>query len=176
MCNLYETLHLRPVNEADDAFLEALYFSRRTDLQQAGADEQFVRQLINMQYRTQLLGIKNTYPQARHLLIENAGLCVGRLVMDVGSADIRVIDLALVPDVQRKGMGKAVLRIIQHEATEKKLDISLSVEKNNLTARALYLKAGFKVHNDDALFEHMRWCRQWENESEQPTGQEHVAA
>jgi len=155
--NLPGTLHLRAVDETDNEFLAELYFSRRADLQQIPGDAQFVRQLIKMQQQMQAVGIRNNFPMAKHLLLEDRSVRIGGLVVDVGASDVRLVDIALLPEVQGRGIGKQVLRAMQEDALSRGLSMSLAVEKNNLRARALYLSAGFYVHSEDSMFEQLHW-------------------
>ncbi len=155
--NLPGTLHLRAVDEADSEFLEELYFSRRADLQQIPGDAQFVRQLIKMQQQMQAVGIRNNFPVARHLLLEDGSVRIGRLVVDIGASDVRLVDIALLPEVQGRGIGRKVLQAMLEDALSQGLSMSLAVEKNNVRARALYLSAGFHVHSEDSMFEQLHW-------------------
>ncbi len=157
MYNLPGTLHLRAVDEADSEFLEELYFSRRADLQQIPGDAQFVRQLIKMQQQMQAVGIRNNFPVARHLLLEDGSVRIGRLVVDIGASDVRLVDIALLPEVQGRGIGRKVLQAMLEDALSQGLSMSLAVEKNNVRARALYLSAGFHVHSEDSMFEQLHW-------------------
>lgn len=155
--NLPGTLRLRAVDETDSEFLEELYFSRRADLQQITGDAQFVRQIIKMQQQMQTVGIRNNFPMAKYLLLEDGSMRIGRLVVDVGTSDVRLVDIALLPEVQGRGTGKQVLQAMQEDALSRGLSMSLAVEKNNLRARTLYLSAGFHVHSEDSMFEQLHW-------------------
>lgn len=148
---------LREVTANDQAFLDALYFSSREDLQQLGGDPGFVAQLIKMQQQVQQMGLRSNFPDARQWVLESGGRAIGRLVVDFGSADIRLVDIAILPDARRTGAAKAVLRALQAAAAGQRLGMSLAVSKTNPAARSLYQGLGFQVTSEDEVFEQMAW-------------------
>ncbi|MFZ6780734.1 GNAT family N-acetyltransferase [Undibacterium sp. Ji83W] len=157
MYKLPAALALRKVNDDDQAFLDVLYASRREDLQQMPMDAAFIAQMIKMQQHVQMEGIRMNYPDAGHWLIEDAGQPVGRVIIDTGSNDVRLVDIAIIPAAQRRGIAKAILLAMQADAQSQGKGVSLAVEQTNFAARGLYLQSGFVVHSADALFEQMYW-------------------
>lgn len=154
---LPQPLGLRDATAGDQEFLDALYFSSREDLQQMAADPAFVAQLIKLQQRAQQIGIEDHYPDARHLILEDAGRPVGRVVLHAGPADIRLVDISILPEARGSGMATQVLRALQAGAAAQGLGMSLAVSKTNPAARSLYLGLGFKVVSEDEVFEQMAW-------------------
>ncbi|MFZ6770512.1 GNAT family N-acetyltransferase [Undibacterium sp. Di26W] len=148
---------LRMQREDDQVFLDALYASRRQDLQQLPMDAVVVAQMIKMQQHLQMVGMRQHYPEAQHYIVELAGKSVGRVIIDAGANDLHLVDIAIAPEVQRNGIARSVLLAMQEQALEKNLGISLAVELRNPGARALYLQMGFLVQSSDGLFEQMRW-------------------
>jgi len=150
-------LALREVHEDDQAFLDALYASRREDLQQMPVDAVFISQMIKMQQHVQMEGVRMNYPEAMHCIIENAGLPVGRIIFTTNDHDLRLIDIAISPRAQRQGIARAVLLAMQLDAKTHCRDIHLAVEQTNFAARGLYMQMGFTTQSANALFEQMRW-------------------
>lgn len=157
MYTLPQPLGLRDATASDQAFLDALYFSSREDLQQMPADPAFVAQLIKMQQRVQQVGIQDHYPDAKHLILQSEGQPVGRVVVDTGPSDIRLVDISILPQARRSGMATAVLRALQAGAAAQGLGMSLAVSKTNPAARSLYLGLGFEVASEDEVFEQLTW-------------------
>lgn len=148
---------LRDVCAADQDFLDELYFSSREDLHQALADTRMLRQLVAVQHQVQQAGIRRDYPRAEHLVLLCRGQPVGRVVLDIGPADIRLVDMAVAPSARRSGAARAVVRAVQARAAAAGLGVSLAVAASNAAARALYQGAGFQVSSRDLVFEQMAW-------------------
>jgi ribosomal protein S18 acetylase RimI-like enzyme len=155
--NLTGDCQLRMFREDDQIFLDALYAGRRADLQQLPLDSIAVAQMIKMQQHVQMAGIRQHYPDAQHFIVEQAGKPVGRVIMDAGASDLRLVDIAIAPEAQRQGIARSVLLAMQEQAQEKNLAVSLAVELSNQAARTLYLQMGFLVQSNDGLFEQMQW-------------------
>lgn len=158
---------LRPLGGDDQGFLDDLYASRRTDLQQLPMATVMLAQMIKMQQHVQMSGIQQHFPEAQHFVVEEAGRPVGRVIIDTGVTDLRLVDIAILPQAQRKGIARSILRAMQEQARESNLNVSLAVEITNQAARTLYLQMGFFVQSSDGLFEQMHWHR--------PTGNQEVA-
>ncbi|MES2036974.1 MAG: GNAT family N-acetyltransferase [Pseudomonadota bacterium] len=157
MYKLPAALMLRKVSDDDQVFLDALYVSRREDLRQMPMDAAFIAQMIKMQQHVQMEGVRMNFPEASHLIIEDADQPVGRIIIDTGSNDLRLVDIAIIPAAQRKGIAKAFLLAMQADAQSQGKGVSLAVEQTNFAARGLYLQLGFVAHSADALFEQMYW-------------------
>ncbi len=157
---LTESIALRPVEPADQTFLEQLYASTRVDLQQFPGDPGFVAQLIAMQQRLQTAGLQQNFPRAQHWVILQHDQAIGRLVVDIGHADVRLVDIVILPQAQGYGVGSSLLLALQQLAQHKRLALSLAVSKTNAVARRMYAKLGFCTVSSDELFDQMRWpCR-----------------
>ena len=92
-------------------------------------------------------------------IIEQAGVDVGRLYLNRSSSTWRVIDLALLPEAQGRGLGGALLRIVQAEARAHGADaLDLHVLKTNRRAAALYGRLGFVLTAEEsASHDRMIW-------------------
>lgn len=157
MYPLPEPLALREVRAEDQEFLAALYFASREDLHQAVPDAAMLRQLISMQQAMQQAGFRQNFPAAAHLIVLRHGQPIGQVVVDTGSVDIRLVDIAITPAERRTGAGSAVVRALQAAARAQGLAVSLSVSQGNPAARALYQGLGFTVSSDDPVFAQMVW-------------------
>ena len=94
--------------------------------------------------------IAGGHPLGRAWLIEEAGQCVGYAVLglgfgiEYGGADAFVDDLYLVPEARGRGLGSAVLALLEAEARALGLAaLFLVVDPENQPARRLYDRAGF---------------------------------
>ncbi|MDC8755991.1 GNAT family N-acetyltransferase [Janthinobacterium fluminis] len=157
MLTLPAPLHLRSIRDDDQAFLDALYDSTRADLKQAGGDPVFVEQLIKMQQKMQAHGYRIMFPDAQYLLLESDGKPIGRIVLDRDARSVRLVDIAILPTEQGRGVGRTVLSSLQCWAAERQMELRLSVSKDNGKSRRQYLALGFEVTSSDSVHEQMRW-------------------
>lgn len=146
-----------PASDSDTAFLRSLYHSSRGDLLQMQAEPAFIEQLIEMQQRMQEQGYQQGYPQARYLMIEQAGAPVGRLIVNPGQGALRVLDITLLPQAQGQGTGAIVLTGLQQQAAADGCSVSLAVSHANPRARQLYARLGFVQESDDGIMQQLRW-------------------
>lgn len=151
------TLHIRDVGAADEAFFASLYRSTRDDLLALPADPSVIDGLIAMQYRLQVAGYRNSYPQAMYQVLERDGVAVGRLVTAAVDGVIRVVDIAVLPSARRTGVAADALRRLQAQAAGAGNPVTLSVHQDNVAARHLYEALGFAVNSEDAMRLELRW-------------------
>jgi ribosomal protein S18 acetylase RimI-like enzyme len=146
---------LRPAAPADAAFLASLFRSTRPELAMLPAG--LADQLIAQQQLLQELGYRQAFPEARTLVIESIGTCVGKLVLDEQRQQLRVVDIAVDPACRGRGFASAVLRQLQQQALETGRDVVLSVAIDNAPALRLYCSLGFEEEARDAVRASMRW-------------------
>ncbi len=160
MYSLPAPLVLRNAAESDAPFCQALYASTRDDLRQLPLPAPAIDQLIAMQQRVHEQGQRAGFPGARTLILEHGGQPVGRVVLDAGGRAWRLVDLALAPAAQGRGMAAAVLRALQADAAACGASIGLAVAKTNQRALRLYLRAGFLAVSGNELQDEMVWRAQ----------------
>jgi ribosomal protein S18 acetylase RimI-like enzyme len=152
-----EHLQVRPAQPADDAFLKELYAATRDDLRAAAIDPAMFAVLVDMQWRAQGAGYRQAYPDADSLIVEAAGTPLGRLLVECGAAQWRLVDIALLPRWRGQGHGAALLCALQDRAKEAGAELALAVRRDNPRARRLYAALGFEADGGDALAEQMVW-------------------
>ncbi len=141
-------LSLKRVTEKDFSVLKEIYFStRENELKRvpqwtAEMKLSFLTQQFNAQYEYYL---KN-YPGADFWLLKKNEIPIGRLYLHENFQDkgIRIIDIALLPAWQRKGIGKSILEDLIQKANELNRPLSIHVESFN-PAKKLYERLGFKM-------------------------------
>ena len=111
------TLKLRPVTLEDDPFLLSVYASTRADeLAQVewepGQQEAFVKWQFEMQRRE----YDARFPDAEYDVIEIDGQPAGRLWLGRKDDEIRLLDIALLPEFQNRSAGTALLTDLIDEA------------------------------------------------------------
>jgi ribosomal protein S18 acetylase RimI-like enzyme len=145
-------VRLRPVEDADRAFLVELYGStREEELAPAGFDEATKHAFIDHQFSAQDAHYRGNYPGATLDVIEVDGRPAGRLYVHRGPSDIRIMDIALVPEFRGRGVGTALLRALMQEADASGRKLSIHVEVNN-PARSLYSRLGFEPAGEHGIY------------------------
>jgi GNAT superfamily N-acetyltransferase len=81
---------------------------------------------------------------------------IGRLYIERRTDEMRGIDIALLPEYRRAGIGTAILQGLLAEAARDGKPFRIHVEKFN-RARRLYERLGFTTLNDDGAYCFMEW-------------------
>ena len=95
-------------------------------------------------------------------VLELDGVCVGRLRVVRPGGRVEIAGLQLLPAYQGQGLGSEVVRAVAAEAQAAGLPLELGVEHDNLRARALYERLGFRPVGDDGGELRMRMRRESE--------------
>ncbi len=154
---LSDNLRIRPARPEDNGFIEMLYRTTRQDLRLIDAETDFIEELIAMQQRAQIAGYGETFPNAMYFVVERLDERIGRVVVDFGSNEVHVVDIALIPAAQGHGYGTQVIRVLQQAAAETRAPVVLSVSRTNPGAKRAYLALGFRVEHSDGVVERMAW-------------------
>src|SRR4026209_1137160 len=94
---------LRPASPADIDFERHLYASTRDDLRPLGPE--VFDGLVGMQFRAQTTSIRLDHPQADHKIVVVEDAPAGRLIVDESGEQIKVVDVALLPQYRGQGIG-----------------------------------------------------------------------
>ena len=148
---------LRDATGADDEFLLRLYASTRAaEMAPTGWDDATCAAFVRMQFDMQRRSYRMQFPAAQCQVIERDGTAVGRLWLNRGEAEIRVLDIALLPPYRAQGVGSQCLRSVLAEARQAGAAVRLSVDVNN-PARRLYERLGLVAAGADTLRLDMEW-------------------
>ena len=107
-----------------------------------------------MQFEAQDAYYRETYPQARFLVVIADGDPVGRLYLARLADEIRLIDVALLPAHRARGIGRQLVTDIISEARRDALAVRLHVEPWN-PARRMYERLGFQTIRTGPVYELM---------------------
>ena len=78
------------------------------------------------------------------LALDGQGHCMGYFVAMLGAGEMHLLNLTVAPPIQRKGLGKALLRELCEQGRQLKAAILwLEVRETNEAARRLYDAFGF---------------------------------
>lgn len=139
-------ISLREASDADEDFLYALYAStREAELALLDWGDEERATFLRMQFNAQRTHYLKSYPRARHQIILRGGEPAGRIWVERGDDEIRLLDIALLPAHRGHGVGSALIRELIREAARSAKPLRHSVEKNNPDAKRLYDRLGFRV-------------------------------
>lgn len=141
----------RLITESDRPFLKKVYRStRETELDSIPWDEDDKDKFIEFQFNTQHNYFLSAYQGAEFLIIVVNNSNTGRLYLWKTETQIRIVDIALLPEFRNKGIGTKILNdlVDESENTGKKLTIHV---KHDNPAMVFYERLGFKKKDDDGI-------------------------
>ncbi len=150
-------LELRAVEETDRAFLERVYASTRTpELAMTDWTDAQKQAFCRMQFEAQDAHYHEHYPNAGYLVILVNGEAAGRLYVDRRPREIRIMDIALLPERCGQGIGTRLLTGLQAEADASNRLLSIHAERFNPALR-LYSRLGFQLAEDKGAYLLLHW-------------------
>jgi len=154
---LPEDVWLRPESAEDEAFLRGLYVAAHgAALAMLPVAEEQKQALVAMQFQAQAAHYRREYPDASFDIVVRDGAPVGRLCVWRGQGEMRIVDVALMPQMRGQGIGTALLTAVLEEAKGKGCAVRLRVEPWN-AARRLYERLGFVVEEEEMAYVGMVW-------------------
>ncbi len=148
---------LRPAGEADTTFLRGVYRSTREDeLAPTGWDEAQKDAFVEMQFDAQHRYYAEHYPDASFDVVLVDGEPAGRLYVARGPEEIRIVDIALLPEYRNRGIGSALIQDIVAEGALRGRPVTIHVERFN-PALGLYERLGFSAVADRGVYLLLEW-------------------
>ncbi|QSX37414.1 GNAT family N-acetyltransferase [Shewanella sedimentimangrovi] len=150
-------LHIRPSRPTDKVFLEKLHHASRQDLQLIDGERDFIESILAMQYRAQTQGYGDKYPNAMYFIIEKHWEPIGKATVDFGHNEVRLVDIAFMPQARGHGFGRAIIQSFQQAAAQSGVPMTLTVLQQNQAAMQLYAALGFTVECYQEPYYLMSW-------------------
>jgi RimJ/RimL family protein N-acetyltransferase len=146
------SITLRPVRSSDTQFLLHLYATTRVDelAQVPWTDEQKAAFIIQ-QFSAQHEHWQANYTDTSWDVILQDGEPIGRLYVARWPDEIRIIDIALMPEHRNSGIGTRFIKKLFDEADESGRKVSIHVELFN-PAKRLYERLGFVQAGDRGVY------------------------
>jgi ribosomal protein S18 acetylase RimI-like enzyme len=143
---------LRPAEPGDEELLFRVYASTRTgELAVVPWNDSQKEAFVRAQFEAQDRWYREHYADASFDVVLTDGEAAGRLYVYHGDRETRIVDIALLPDQRRKGVGSALLRDLLVEADEDRKRVTIHVERFNPALR-LYERLGFAVAEDKGVY------------------------
>ena len=151
------SLALRPATPADAEFLYRVYANTRyEELAPLQWPPEQIESFLRMQFRAQDTYYREHFAGAAFDVILCAGEPVGRLYVDRRPDEIRIVDIALLPECRGNGLGARLLTDLLAEAAGAGLPVRIHVEVHN-SARHLYQRLGFVRTGTTGVYDLMEW-------------------
>jgi ribosomal protein S18 acetylase RimI-like enzyme len=151
-------ISLRAACASDGEFLMRVYESTREGEMAAWGWNAAQRAIfVRMQYDARQRGYAAAYPMAVNSVILVGDDPVGSIIVFRGAGEIRLLDIALLPEFRGSGIGSELIGMLISEAARTKSPLRLSVLRGNRAAH-LYEQLGFVAKGGDALYCEMEWA------------------
>ena len=149
---------LRPVTDADEEFLLSIYAGTRAEelaqaQWEAGQQEAFVKWQFDLQR-----GEYNArFPDAEYYVIMIDDRPAGRIWIGRDDRQIRLLDIAILPEFQNRGAGTMLLHRLIDESKLAGKALRHMVFVLNNDAHRFYERLGFVVIEEFGAYKHMEW-------------------
>jgi GNAT superfamily N-acetyltransferase len=141
----------RPVTAADRPFLLRLYASvREPELEAAGMPVEQRGAFIAQQFEAQSRHYE-TYRDTTFEVVLVDDEPAGRLIVARWPDELRVVDIALLPEHRGQGIGGALLGALLEEADARGVKASIHAERFN-PAQRLYTRLGFRPLSETGIY------------------------
>lgn len=149
---------LRSEKKSDEAFLAELYASTRSEeLATLGWTSEQTTAFCQFQFRLQNEAYKMQFPDAVNSIIELEERACGRILVNHGDKNIRLIDISLLPESRNQGAGTIIIEDLQRTAKTAGKPLNLSVMKTNIAAIRLYQRLDFSIIESNQTHFSMQW-------------------
>jgi ribosomal protein S18 acetylase RimI-like enzyme len=143
---------LRPAREDDHELLARVYASTRIEELAAvpWSDEQ--RQaFLTQQFQAQSIDYAANFADASFDVVLVDGEPGGRMIVARRAGELKLIDIALLPEHRGRGIGTRLIRPLLEEADERGVKVTIYVERAS-RALGLYGRLGFEPVQDTGVY------------------------
>jgi ribosomal protein S18 acetylase RimI-like enzyme len=138
----------RAAGAEDEPFLLALFEST---LDTAALPQVSREALVQMQYAARRSTYSRQFPGSEQLLILTGQDRAGAFTILREPHEVRLIDMALLPEYRGSGIGTQLLRMLMEEAATAGKPLRLSVAMTNIDAIRLYRRLGFRLTGESGM-------------------------
>jgi GNAT superfamily N-acetyltransferase len=148
---------LTPISPQDSELLLRIYASTRAEELAAVAWPDAQREaFLRQQFTAQHAYYQEHYAGASFDVIRVEGRPCGRLYVARWPREIRLMDIALLPECRGQGLGGRVMEALLSEARAAGLPLTIHVERMNRALR-FYERLGFRVKEDKGVYLFLEW-------------------
>src|SRR5260370_31566964 len=146
------TRAVRPALPKDEIFLYELYVAiRGPQFALAPITAAQREQLLRMQFQAQLSSYTQQFPNSCYHVVLLDSKPVGRLWVAPVEGGFHLVDIAIHPDAQSKGLGTVLIQRLHQEAQNAKLPIRSTVARSTPGSLPSHHRLGFPIVRADQL-------------------------
>jgi len=148
----------RPIAPDDGELLLRIYRSTREEELAMVLDwnEEMKAAFVHQQFEAQHVWYRDHYEGAQFDVILVDGAPAGRLYVHRRADEIRLVDITLLPDFRKGGLGTSILHDLLAEGREAGKPVTIHVEVFNPAMR-LYERLGFVPVEERGPYRLMKW-------------------
>jgi len=147
---------LRPASDADYDFMRRLYAATRAEeMEHFPFDEAQKQVFLDQQFAAQFEHYGIHYPTCERNIVERGGVPIGRFWIDEWRDQIRIVDIALMPECRGAGIGSLLLQQVLVRSASAGKPVTIHVEAFNPALR-LYQRLGFEQVDTNGVYYFMR--------------------
>lgn len=113
---------------------------------------------IRWQFESQETEYKQRYPNARYDVILVDGNPAGRMWVGIDDKQIRLLDIAIIPQFQNQGVGTYLVKQLMDEAVQSNKVLRHMVFMFNDEAHRFYERLGFVTFEEISGYRHMEFA------------------
>lgn len=148
---------LRPATDSDYDFMRLLYHSTRVEeMQHFPFDEAQKAEFLDSQFSAQFEHYRIHYPTVERNIIVRDGQPIGRIWIDEWKSEIRLVDIALMPEWRGTGVGTELVRSVLARGRAAGKPVTIHVEAFNPALR-IYQRLGFQKVDTNGIYYLMKW-------------------
>jgi GNAT superfamily N-acetyltransferase len=148
---------LRPVSPEDENFLSELYATTRSEeMKLVPWSEAQKAAFLKSQFQAQLGHYRDHFPDAQHQIITLDCRPVGRLQLHRRAHEIRILEIALLPQYRGTGIGTPLIKQVMEEGARERKPVTIYVDSRS-PARDLFQRLEFSTVEDNGINALMKW-------------------
>lgn len=152
------TIAVRPALPQDEIFLYDLYAAiRGPEFALAPIPQSQRDDLIRMQFRAMMGSYTAMFPNSCCHIVLLDGKPVGRLWVAQDEFEFHLVDIAMHPSLQGKGIGSVLIQRLQQEAAKANLPIRCTVSRFNPGSLRFHKRLGFSIVREDQMHFYVEW-------------------
>ena len=152
-------LSLAEKTPSDEEFLFSVYASTRAEEMALVAhwSEEQKKQFLRSQFDAQHQYYLSRYPEAFFGVIRFENRPVGRLYTAELAEEVRIIDLTILPEFRRRGVGGKILSDILLNGSRTQKPVQIYIESFNPSGE-FFARRGFKPVSEQGIHVLWRWA------------------
>jgi GNAT superfamily N-acetyltransferase len=157
MVELATLSYLRPARPDDDVFLYDVFCTTWRDEVAALPNQNLARHVLRIQHTAQERRFDNRYPGHRRFVVSHDEERVGRFYLFASGSALHIVDLTLLPQFRRRGIGTRLVSDLMGEASSDGRRVSMRVGRGDQTSLGLFASLGFRLVSSDDVDHYFEW-------------------